>query len=51
VFRVPAWLPVAVWGGVQAWLLATGDREVAVYSHLGGFAAGVVLGALSRESE
>lgn len=51
VFRVPAWLPVAVWGGVQAWLLATNDHETAVYSHLGGFAAGVVLGALSREAE
>lgn len=51
VLRVPAWLPVAVWAAVQAWVLLSGDREVAVYSHLGGFAAGVVLGALARGAE
>ena len=51
VLRVPAWLPVAVWGAVQVWILFSGDHEVAVYSHLGGFAAGLALGALAREAE
>lgn len=51
VLRVPAALPSLVWLAVQGLMLAAGETEVAVWAHLGGFAAGLVLGGLAVATE